>query len=480
MPWPCDLGNSFEGVWIFSTNNNTIGGTTPGARNIISGNDTRGVFIEGGTSNIVQGNYIGTDVNGTGDLGNTFNGVCVSGGSDNTIGGTTAAARNIISGNDTSGVFLTGSTTGNLVQGNSIGVDVNGATRGNGRDGVTIGSTSASPPNGPASTNTVGGTTAAAGNTIAFNGRDGVRVVSTSTGNAILSNNIFSNTNRGIDLVGDGVTANDVATCDPDTGPNNLQNFPVLTSVNSAGGSTTIMGSLDSTASTNFTVQFFSNAACDGTNGEGRTFIGETTVMTSGSCSATINTLLPVTVLGSEIVTATATDPNGNTSEFSACNTVMGPTATPTPTVTHTPTTTPTQTQTPTRTPTRTPTLAAPVITGGAVAGSTRVIGTGNPNGGGCITILDCGPDGTCGNSDDLARGTGDTDSSGSFAVAVSPALVAGHKLFAQDTCASLAGPAVIVGGPAMAPALSPAVTTALAVALGVAGVALTLIRRRC
>jgi hypothetical protein len=196
--------------------------------------------------------------------------------------------------------------------------------------------------------------------------------------NALLGNSIFSNAGLGIDLVFDGdpncIEPND--NCDVDTGPNNLQNYPVVTSVISGGGSTHIQGSLNSTPSTTFRVEFFDNSQCDPFgNGEGQTFIGSTNVMTDASCNAPINVNLPVNVQAGHVVTATATDPNNNTSEFSACRVVVQATPTPTatatasptttasPSATHTPTATPTPivTPTPTVTPTATVTTTPPV-----------------------------------------------------------------------------------------------------------------------
>src|SRR5262249_39726535 len=147
-------------------------------------------------------NRIGTDATGTAALGNQT-GVQITNGSAVTVGGATAAARNVISGNQQYGILLDrAGTATSVIQGNWIGLDGNGAALGNGLDGVRI--------QGGARTNTVGGPAAGAGNVIAFNGGAGVAVTgTTSTGNSIRGNSIFSNAGLGIDLGADGVTPND-------------------------------------------------------------------------------------------------------------------------------------------------------------------------------------------------------------------------------------------------------------------------------
>jgi uncharacterized repeat protein (TIGR01451 family) len=208
------------------------------------------------------------------------------------------------------GIAISGAG-GNTVAGNFIGTNAAGTTDlGNGQSGVFIEG---------ASNNLVGGLTAGAGNVIAFNSGKGIAaIVSSAVGNAILSNSIHDNGGLGVDLNDDGVTANDAN--DADAGPNNLQNFPVLTAASAFGANTKITGTLNSTVSTIFKLQFFSNAACDASgNGEGRTFLGSTTVTTDSEGNAAFNVTLAATVAATEVVTSTATDPAGNTSEFSAC-----------------------------------------------------------------------------------------------------------------------------------------------------------------
>ena len=292
-----------------NSSSHTIGGTAPGARNIISGNNGPGISIGGTlTGSVVQGNFIGTDVTGTVAVGNVSDGVLIIFGSaNNTIGGTTPAARNVISGNGANGVRS--DYHPNTVQGNFIGTEADGVSPlGNGSNGVLINFFDS---------NAIGGSASGAGNTIAFNGGAGVAVLGPL--NPVSSNAIFANAGLGIDLGGDGVTPNDP--CDGDSGANNLQNTPVITSATSEGGSTTIQGTLNSAPNVTFTIEFFSNGACDPSGfGEGETFIGSTTVTTDGSCQASFAVTLPIAIRSGSFITATATDPNANTSEFAQCS----------------------------------------------------------------------------------------------------------------------------------------------------------------
>lgn len=305
------LGNSGNGIVINSAPNNTIGGITAADRNIISGNGSGGVTIIGdpATGNAVQGNFIGTNVTGTAALNNFGSGVFIDTATNNTIGGTVAGSRNLLSGNLSAGVFIQGGGTGTLIQGNFIGTDVTGTSGIPNGTGVScMGATSV----------TVGGISAGAGNVIAFNMIFGVFVNSGSAqSDAILGNSIFSNSGLGIGLNDDGITANDP--CDVDSGPNNLQNFPLITGV-IPGATPTVQGTLDSTASSTFRLEFFKNPTCDGSgNGQGKTFIGSTNVATDATCTAAFSVVLSVALAAGDIVTATATDSANNTSEFSPC-----------------------------------------------------------------------------------------------------------------------------------------------------------------
>jgi hypothetical protein len=288
------LGN-YDGVEAGS--NNIVGGITPGAGNLIAAN---GIGVYCGTGDVVQGNYIGTNVTGSAALGNT-EGVR-SAGSDNLIGGAQAGAGNLISGNGT-GVRVVSISGGrpqrNLVQGNLIGTDATGTRAlGNAGNGVIVSDVSSS-------NNTIGGTSPGAGNTIAFNGGDGV-LVDTGTGNAILGNAIYANGNLGIELV---------------RGGNHDQAAPVLTSATTDGTSTTtITGTLTSTPTTTFTLEFFA----DDPSGVGQRFLGSVQVTTDADGHASFTVTFAIAVDPGTMITATATDSANDTSLFSAGVQVTG------------------------------------------------------------------------------------------------------------------------------------------------------------
>jgi len=278
------LGNASQGIWVGGrAHHNTIGGTTAEARNTISANFI-GIAIEefdGPPDNIVvNGNYIGTDVTGAGDLGNSLQGVRIVDSPDNRIGAATAGAGNVISGNDGIGVFIAGTgASGNQVQGNHIGTDVTGtAYLGNSSGGLSIWS---------APSNTIGGTAAGEGNVIAFNYGDGVRVYGTSTtGETIRRNSIHSNGGKGIENTDGG---------------NGELAPPIIDSVaGSVSGHT-------NPKCYPCTVEVFSD-----NEDEGRIYHGS--AATNDDATGTWS--YPGAVTGPNI-TATITDASGNTSEFS-------------------------------------------------------------------------------------------------------------------------------------------------------------------
>jgi CSLREA domain-containing protein len=245
--------------------------------------------------NRIEGNFIGTDPSGTQDLGNGDDGITIDDSSSNTVGGTSLASRNLISGNTDGGVYI---SSGNHVRGNLIGTKKDGITPlGNGTNGGVM---------------IDGMSSIVAGNTIASNLGAGVAVVGVN-GNRILSNSIFANGLLGIDLGDDGPTANDAG--DADTGANNLQNKPLLSSAKkSATGTTTVRGTLNSTPGKTFNIQFFSNPQG---GSQGKTLLGSKSVTTNGSGNVSFSLSTKKRVRLGQNITATATGAGG-TSEFSA------------------------------------------------------------------------------------------------------------------------------------------------------------------
>jgi hypothetical protein len=299
------------GLVIYSSGN-VVGGLTTGARNVISGNTTAGIYVniyDGGSDTQVQGNYIGTDATGTVALGNP-SGIYIYGGRA-VIGGTAAGAGNVISGNGSPttgiGIYLGVGASGSQVQGNYIGTQADGISPLGNYWGIRVDGTNV----------LIGGTAAGAANTIAFNRAAGVGVIGVLANKiAIRGNAIYANAGLGIQLGNGGLTPND--SCDGDTGPNSFQNFPVITSISSDGSGTTIRGTLNSTPSTVFTLDFYSNAAPDPSGyGEGETYLGSTTATTAPDCTTSFSTTISPAVPSGRYISATATDPSGNTSGFS-------------------------------------------------------------------------------------------------------------------------------------------------------------------
>ena len=295
-----DSGNGKAGVLVSGADGVKL------SDNLISGNDGHGVELSGGADDaIIDGNIIGANVSGTSDLGNTGSGIHISNGDG------AAIAENVIVGNDSHGVSLTGSSTyDNVVAENYIGVNKSGTSIANSGSGVHIGNGS--------DNNTV------EHNTIAHNTADGVTVVSSSaTGNTVWENSMYSNGGLGIDLNDDGVTAND--TNDPDSGPNNLQNFAVLTSAGLSSDAGSIGFNLYVTQGNRYTVDFYASDSCDGSgNGEGKEWLGFARVVptTFGDRNFVVNTfrgtLNQYDYPSGTHITATVTL-DGSTSEFSPC-----------------------------------------------------------------------------------------------------------------------------------------------------------------
>lgn len=336
-----------------------------------------GVVISG-ANDVLQGDFIGTDSTGMNAQPNSLG--VGDYGSGAVIGGTTPAARDLISGNDIGvaiaslsigGSSLLTAENGSIVQGDLIGTNATGTGNlGNAVIGVAL----------AGSGNVVGGTAPGQANTIAFNGEVGSKlnigvgvvvlglspsssspISVASTGNLISGNSIYSNHNMGIGLLDiptatvlpllttstadiPSVVANFLGTVNlgvvpnaqlpSGSGPNNLLNFPDLASAVTQGGTTTIRGTLDSTPNTSFKVQFFSSPTSDANGyGEGQVYLGETTVTTGSNGIATIDYTPTTSVPVGQVVAATAIDPGGDTSEFSQAVAVTAQTPTTSPKV---------------------------------------------------------------------------------------------------------------------------------------------------
>jgi VCBS repeat-containing protein len=265
-----------------------------------------GIHVTQSSGNLIEYNFIGTDPGGHLALGNGGDGIQLYFNAANNV-----IRYNVISANARGISIGIGSTDNdnNIIQANKIGTDVTGT--------VALGNTTAGITVGFGSINTlIGGPEAGQGNVIAFNGIGIEFRQNSATGHAILGNSIFLNVSLGIDLGSDGVTANDPG--DGDAGPNNRQNFPVLTSAQVLSGTeVVIIGSFNSTADSYFRIEFFASAAADGSGyGQGQRYLGFVNVATDGSGNAVINATLTAAVAAGEFITATATRSDSTFSTF--------------------------------------------------------------------------------------------------------------------------------------------------------------------
>ena len=303
-----------DAIEVLNSPGNTIGGATTGAGNVILGTQF-GIRLGAGSApgNTVQANFIGTDATGSVGLGG---GTAIStdnGASFITIGGATAGAGNVISGN-ARGILLGDGAASITIKGNKIGTNASGTSAvPNSGNGIEIAVQGAG--------SIIGGINAGEGNTIAFNCGLGISVSNffTLTNWAMLGNSIHDNGGLGIALNAGTHTINDPG--DGDTGANNLQNYPVITAAPIGAGVAAISGTFNSIANKTFRLEFFASDRCDASGfGEGKQFIGSIpAALTNGSGDFSFNAV-PFPVPGPGVVfTATATDEVGNTSEFSEC-----------------------------------------------------------------------------------------------------------------------------------------------------------------
>jgi hypothetical protein len=307
------LPNGFAGLTIYSgATSNLIGGTSAGARNVISGNYAYGVVVGnvGTSGNLIEGNYVGLGADGMSAVPNNDGILFSAGATNNQLGGTSAGTANFVSGNAYRGVFFSDpGTSGNFNQGNYIGTDRTGTNALGNYDNVEL--------QAGATGNFIGGIGAGAGNVIAFaNGTGVILYDAATTNNSIRGNAIFSNYYLGIDLNGDGVTTNHTGFL---AGPNDFQNFPVITNVFGSGTSTIISGTLNSVAGQNCFIDIYRSIVPNFSGyGEGQFYVGTVSVTTDGSGNARFSLTNTSGNFAGQYFTTTATSAGGDTSEFSA------------------------------------------------------------------------------------------------------------------------------------------------------------------
>lgn len=294
-------GTGYGGILLDAgATSNIIGGTVSGARNVISGNDTAEIFFVAATGNIIEGNYLGPDITGTNAAPNSANstGIYMPYGTpaNNVIGGATSSAGNVISGNYYGAYLASSSTTSNWFEGNNFGADATGARALPNYVGLII--------FGGATNNVIGlkPNGAGLGNQIAFNNWDGVWVSDpTTAGISIRGNSMFANYNLGIDVFNSA---------------NNSPTAPVITNAFGYIYTTVIAGTLSSQPSRNYLIDFYRTPSIG--TGQGQFYLGTATVTTSGTGKATFANTNTAANYSGQYITATATDPIGDTSDFSS------------------------------------------------------------------------------------------------------------------------------------------------------------------
>lgn len=306
------IPNQQTGILVSAqTRANIIGTSSSSAResaagNLISGNLGYGLrFRSGATGNSAGGNWIGLDATGENSLGNQLGGVSsFQGATNNRIGGRSPQEENIISGNAGWGIQIQEASGANQIVGNRVGVTLAGSPGGNKEGGILIESSSR---------NEIGDGTREAGNTIAFNGGDGVAVMGDSaSGNNISRNSIFMNDKVGIDLGSQGREPNDPL--DADSGPNGLQNWPILEDASNIDGRTRIGGRIQSLPETNFHIELFGGSGSSSSD-DSKDYLGSLVATTDSKGLAQWSIEIPFVSEGRNI-TATMRNPLGNTSEF--------------------------------------------------------------------------------------------------------------------------------------------------------------------
>ena len=324
--------NGAGGVFVASANV-VVGGTRPsgatdcsGPCNLVSGNKGEGIELSGAgaTGSSVTGNFVGTNPSGMAAVPNIGEaGILVETVNTVHIGGAALGQGNLVSGNQTNGIELVArglgaGTAGVHVEGNLVGTATDGSSHlPNTGHGVFIGF--------GANHDVIGGVAPGARNIVAYNGRDGIEVnQDTGNDNQFRRNSIHDNGSLGIDRAPHDIP-NPNDHLDGDllnfVGLDDLQNWPVVQTAKSDGATATeVTGLLDSTPNSAFTLEFFANDACDPSGyGEGQDFIGDASVTTNGAGQAPYDVTALAPVAPGRVITATATNAAGNTSEFSKC-----------------------------------------------------------------------------------------------------------------------------------------------------------------
>ncbi len=339
------VGNTVQSVRVLGngptqppTNNNRIGGPTQAERNTITGRGSMngqgypgGMALEIGfaTGTVIENNWIGLSVDGL-SQGNPYCtvGIMLWGGDNYTtlIRGNRIAGLHAFSVHPYpygtyygTGIVVNGSGSDVTIVGNKIGLNANDQPV----LGCVIGISTVNDPSGPVQNVVIGGTAPGEGNEIAGNDREGIVVANSYTGVRISGNSIHDNGSLGIDLIDSnflwGVSANDPL--DADAGANGLQNFPVLQLALSTASTLRVVGSLNSTPSSSFALEFFASPQCDSSGfGEGQLYVGSMAVSTNANGDASFDVTLNASVPAGWSVTSTAKNTtSGSCSEFSAC-----------------------------------------------------------------------------------------------------------------------------------------------------------------
>jgi hypothetical protein len=304
------FGNGLDGLSVVGAPGAVVGGARLGAGNVVVASGGHGIYLGPRSDDFaIQGNRVGTDAGAEADLGNAGAGIWLEGVQDGLVGGLTEAEANVVGGNAGDGIALVAGTRNVLVRGNGVGVGHAGArVIPNEGNGVRI-------ENGV--DNLVGGVAPAAANRIAFNTRAGVVVAAGSRGNGILGNTIYRNGGLAIDLAPTlaevGPDAADAL--DADDGPNGAQNAPSIRTV--SGSPSVVHGRLDSTPSTTFRIELYTDSIPDPQgHGEAETLLAtlerDSDALGRLAFTAELDRALPI----GHVVSATATDPEGNTSEL--------------------------------------------------------------------------------------------------------------------------------------------------------------------